>query len=138
MRAYNYLIALGLFSPLRLRCGLDTDDFVFVFFASFFFFFSASCTVYGTCCAFRPMNSNPHCLFTWITLCRKHCALFTHCSYTVHGTHNHFIQEKILKMGPTLLFKHLKIILLQCFQFSVLSKINYIQTDPKDRARTWS
>ena len=109
---------------------------VFCFF--FFFFFSASCTVYGTCCAFRPMNSNPHCLFTWITLCRKHCALFTHCSYTVHGTHNHFIQEKILKMGPTLLFKHLKIILLQCFQFSVLSKINYIQTDPKDRARTWS
>ena len=32
-------------------------------------------------------------------------------------------------MGPTSLFTHLKIILLQCFQFSV--KISCIQTDPK-------
>ena len=29
--------------------------------------------------------------------------------------------KKILKMGPTVLFTHLKIILLQCFQFSVFS-----------------
>ena len=36
-------------------------------------------------------------------------------------------------MGPTVLFTHLKIILLQCFQFSVFSfsKISSIQTDPK-------
>ena len=27
-----------------------------------------------------------------------------------------------LKMGPTILFTHLKIILLQCFQFSAISK----------------
>ena len=40
--------------------------------------------------------------------------------YTVHGTHNHFIKKK-LKMGPMTLFTHLKIILLQCFQFLVLS-----------------
>ena len=35
-------------------------------------------------------------------------------------------------MGPTTLFTHLKIILLQCFQFSVFSfsKISPIQTDP--------
>ena len=51
--------------------------------------------------------------------------------YTVHGTHNHFIQKKILKMGPMTLFTHLKIILLQCFQFLVFSKISCIQTDPK-------
>ena len=39
-------------------------------------------------------------------------------------------------MGPTILFTHLKIILLQCFQFSVFSfqfsaTISSIQTDPK-------
>ena len=33
-----------------------------------------------------------------------------------------------LKLGFTALFTHLKIILLQCFQFSVISGI---QTDPK-------
>ena len=37
---------------------------------------------------------------------------------TVHGTHNHFIKKKKLKLGSTALFTHLKIILLQCFQFS--------------------
>ena len=38
---------------------------------------------------------------------------------TVHKTHNHFIQKKNkIKMGLTLLFTHLKIILLQYFQFS--------------------
>ena len=31
--------------------------------------------------------------------------------------------------GSTVLFTHLKIILLQCFQFSVSAKISYIQTD---------
>ena len=38
--------------------------------------------------------------------------------------------KKILKMDPTVLFTHLKIILLQCFQFSVLAIISSIQTDP--------
>ena len=37
---------------------------------------------------------------------------------------------KILKMGPTILFTHLKIILLQYFQFSILAKIGSIQMDP--------
>ena len=32
-----------------------------------------------------------------------------------------FIRKKILKMGHTVLFTHLKIILLQCFQFSVFN-----------------
>ena len=34
-------------------------------------------------------------------------------------------------MGLTVLFTHLKIILLQCFQFSIFNKINYIQMDLK-------
>ena len=50
-----------------------------------------------------------------------HClCTINHCLCTVHGTHNHFIQKKnILEMGPMSLFTHLKIILLQCFRFSV-------------------
>ena len=36
----------------------------------------------------------------------------------------------ILFMDPTILFTHFKIILLQCFQFSVLTTINSIQMDP--------
>ena len=36
-------------------------------------------------------------------------------------------------MGSTVLFTHLKIILLQCFQFSVLATISSIQTDPKSK-----
>ena len=50
---------------------------------------------------------------------------------TVYGPTN-FILLSIfsLKMGPTSLFTHLKIILLQCFHFSVFSfsKISSIQT----------
>ena len=57
--------------------------------------------------AFRLMNSNSHCSCTWITLCRRHCALFTGLTLTLF--------RKILKMGPMVLFTHLKIILLQYF-----------------------
>ena len=35
-----------------------------------------------------------------------------------------------LFMDPTTLFTHLKIILLQCFQFSVSATISSIQMDP--------
>ena len=82
----------------------------------FFFFFSAW-TVNLLC---RDKND---CLGTV-------AVLFTYCSSTVHAL-------KILKMGPTVLFTHLKIILLQCFQFSIFSfqfsvsaTISSIQTDP--------
>ena len=58
-----------------------------------------------------------------------------HCSVgpvTVHGTHKSIFSTKILfKIGPTALFTHLKIILLQYFQFLVFNKINNIQTDLK-------
>ena len=52
-----------------------------------------------------------------------------HCS----RTHKfHFLLIFSLKIGPTVLFTYLKIILLQCFQFSIFSfsKISSIQTDP--------
>ena len=39
-----------------------------------------------------------------------------------------------LKLGPTILFTHLKILLLQYFQFSI---INGIQTDLKRKNPTW-
>ena len=58
--------------------------------------------------------------------------LFRYCLHTVHKTYSHFIQKKyILKMGHAILFTHLKIILLQCFQFSISAKISYIQMDPQ-------
>ena len=48
---------------------------------------------------------------------------------TVHGTYKPLFSTKLLlKMGFTALFTHLKIILLQCFQFSFFSKISRIQT----------
>ena len=50
-----------------------------------------------------------------------------YCSYTVWHCSR---VKKILKMSPTILFTHLKIILLQCFQFSVSATISSIQTDP--------
>ena len=50
--------------------------------------------------------------------------LFTHCFVLFM----HFSAIFSLKMGPMILFTHLKIILLQCFQFSVFSnnKFNYV------------
>ena len=39
-------------------------------------------------------------------------------SYTIHRTYTHFIQKKYIKNESTVLFTHLKIILLQYFQFS--------------------
>ena len=56
-----------------------------------------------------------------ILLCREQKTLFTQCSCTVYA----------LFTGPTILFTHLKIILLQCFQFSVSTKISSIQINPK-------
>ena len=45
-------------------------------------------------------------------------------SYTVHETYKSLFSVKfLLKMVHTALFIHLKIILLQCFQFSVISGI---------------
>ena len=78
-------------------------------FSAFFFFFF-----------FFRVNSN----LTWV-----HCSRTVwHCSCTVYVLKN-------IKNETTILFTHLKIILLQCFQFSVFSfkfsaTISSIQTDP--------
>ena len=64
----------------------------------------------------------------------RQMSLFTHCSSTVYvlfmGPATTLFKKK-LKIGPTVLFTHLKIILLQYFQFQFLvsAKISSIQTD---------
>ena len=44
-------------------------------------------------------------LYALFNTIQRHYALF---SRSCDGTHNHFIQGKTLKMGPTALFKHFK------------------------------
>ena len=56
---------------------------------------------------------------TWF-YCVGKKKLFMHCLRTVY----------VLFTDLTILFTHLKIILLQCFQFSVSTTTNPIQTDP--------
>ena len=52
----------------------------------------------------------------------RQLSLFTHCNSTIYTLLMGFIttifKKYILKMSPTVLFTHLKIILLQYFQFS--------------------
>ena len=47
---------------------------------------------------------------------QRHCGLFMYCSWDPQP----FYSEKILKIGPTILFTHLKIILLQYFSVSAI------------------
>ena len=50
--------------------------------------------------------------------------------YIVHATHKPLFSHKLLlKMDLMSLFTHLKIILLQCFRFLILSKISGIQNN---------
>ena len=75
-------------------------------FSNFFFFFLAAQFEFS-------INFKPH---KWVPC-------------TIHETRKpHFSATFSLKMGLKVLFTHLKIILLQYFQFSIFS---YIQTDPK-------
>ena len=72
-------------------------------------------------CGYCSMNSNRNCWLSAVNSAHMHCS----------RTHKlHFLSTFSLKMGPTVLFTHLKIILLQCFQSSVFSfsKISSIQT----------
>ena len=100
--------------PLNPRLRFTSCVFVPLFF--FHAFWSNAVTVHWTVIAnvdFSAVNSTSvYCLWT-------------------HKFH--FSVTFSLKMGPTTLFTHLKIILLQCFQFSVFSfsKISSIQIDPK-------
>ena len=77
------------------------------FLLSLFFFFS----LHVFC--FRP-GDNYHCSVTVQHSLYTVAVLFIHCNNTVHTFKN-------IKNCPMVLFTHLKIILLQCFQFSVFS-----------------
>ena len=92
------------------RCSLDSRFARSCFAFSFSSFFSRSCWLFFSVqCTFQQHK--------WV-LC------------TVHGTYKfHFSATFSLKISLTALFTYLKIILLQCFQFSVFSKVNCIQTD---------
>ena len=82
--------------------------FVIFTFRFFFFFFSRVLEYCGYCL----INSNSKC---WLFAVNS---VYIYCS----RTHKfYFLSIFSLKMGPTLLFTYLKIILLQCFQFSVFS-----------------
>ena len=79
-------------------------------------------------CGYCSMNSNHKYWFSAVNRAYMHCS----------RTHKfHFLSIFSLKMGTTSLFTYLKIILLQCFQFSVFnfSKINSIQTHLWEKTR---
>ena len=81
-------------------------------------------------CGYCSMNSNRKCWLYAVNSAHKYCL----------RTHKfHFLSIFSLKMGPTSLFTHLKIILLQCFQFSVFSfnKISSIQTLNSSKDKSW-
>ena len=79
--------------------------------SSSFFFFSAC-------------MSNNYTVHAHDILCRSQSALF------IVPITTWFRKKNILKMGPTALFFHSKIILLRHFWFLVFSKISCIRTDP--------
>ena len=90
----------------RLRFEFHVSFSFFSFFSSFLERMNSNCTIHAH----------------GFTMQKTKC--------TIHRTYNQFIKKKNIKMGPTALFTHLEIILLQCFQFSVFSKISCIRTDP--------
>ena len=79
--------------------------------------------------------------FSFLFFFRRNCwpgLLRTVHLCTIYGSHKlHFSTTFSLKMGSTVLFIYLKIILLYYFQFSVFSfsKISFIQTDPKTKCK---
>ena len=112
-------------TPLRSNQKSTTDTkckfgstFTFAFCVLLFFFFpflhafqtlrGQATTVEYCSVLFGPV------FFTFLSISGS-----VHCSWT-HKFH--FLSIFSLKIGPTVLFTHLKIILLQCFQFSVSAK----------------
>ena len=106
----------------NLRCGLDTDDFAFAFFFSCLLHCS-----WDMNSAFRFMNSNPHCSCTWITLCRRYCALFTGLTATLFRKN-----IKNWSHGTIYTFKNYFATIFFSFQFQ-FSVFSYIQTNPKSK-----
>ena len=80
------------------------NDFAFAFFAFFFFLVPLALFMGGLWTVTHTVHARG-----------LHCARdIMHCSRDPQPLYS----EKIFKMGLTVLFTHLKIILLQCFQFS--------------------
>ena len=108
----NYwLIVYSITRKIKWLFGLQWNPrlrFFSTFSSSFFFFFF-----------FRPA------IVDFVNCEQCICVLFTVPQIT-------FLTTFLLKMGPTTLFTHLKIISLQYFQFqfSVSAKISSIQTHP--------
>ena len=71
----------------------------------------------------------PSFFFFVFTRLRREILLFRETIFTVYHCSSTVYTLKILKMDPTTLYTHLKIILLQCFQFSVSATISSIQTE---------
>ena len=99
---YKTWVAFGLHVVRGVLC-LAFPSFFYLFFFLMHADYMGSralCTVQETLCIVQETL----CTVQWVPC-------------TVHGIHNHFIQEKTLKMGPMTLFTYLKIILQQYFQF---------------------
>ena len=102
------------FSTFSFRVCLDSAESVCVcVFSSFFFHAFQGCYGYCSCTVYEQQPQSLTCQ-----------TIFSQSVHTVHcsWTHKfHFSTTFSLKMGLTILFTYLKIILLQCFSVSVFS-----------------
>ena len=101
----------------------------FLFLFVFSFFNWERCFHVGCCLSVGPMHRARDPLPLWpINFALKCVCQWV--PYIVHRTHKPLFSHKLsLKIDPTILFTHLKIILLKYFQFSIFnfSKISFIQ-----------
>ena len=115
-------------SKVTLRWCLDTR--CVLVFARFAF---SSYFIFWVFTRFRECDYYS-CTVSWTIVAKVDFSTMNSALVYCLRTHKfHFSTTFSLKMSPTVLFTHLKIILLQCFQFSVFSfnKISSIQTHPK-------
>ena len=105
MDSINGLLGLTLLVPVWIQRKRWILRSVFLL----FFFFSFSFT-----CLREETKFIVHCS-------RTVPVLFTYCSWDPQSLYS---EKNILKIGPTILFTYLKIILLQCFQFLIFNFSN--------------
>ena len=112
-----------------LRFSVCTFCIFFLFYFILFYFILWVFTRFRECGYYS-------CTVSWTIVAKVDFSTMNSAPVYCLRTHKfHFSTTFSLKMSPTVLFTYLKIILLQCFQFSVFSfsKINSIQTDPKSK-----
>ena len=139
-----------LLHPLSLSLSFSLSDLLSFLFFPLFFTSSFRLSLDPRCILLHlSFLRFPKFFFFFACLFPNKWLLFMYCTWTVTATFDqssvnsasvhcsqthkfHFLSIFSLKMGLTALFTHLKIILLQCFQFSIFSfsKISSIQTDP--------